>query len=172
METVLGMTDLQIKLFTAMGQILVACAVGVIAYRQWRTAQAQSETARRKLRADLFDRRFAAYREMTDLAHAVMYTESGGPRERSAAGTHTVDELERVAQEMVWLFDHDVANYVKEHIAGVALTLLFAHIDLVACTDEERGEELTIEASVLHRDLYNNLVRATAIMGPYLKLEH
>lgn len=60
-ETVLGMTDLQIKLFTALGQILVAAAVGMVALRQWRTAQQQAETARNKLRLDLFEKRVETF---------------------------------------------------------------------------------------------------------------
>ncbi|MBK0010774.1 hypothetical protein [Stenotrophomonas sp. S41] len=56
-EAVANSPDLQIKLFTAVGQILVAAAVGVIALRQWLTA-------RNKLKADLFDRRFALVKEL------------------------------------------------------------------------------------------------------------
>ncbi|HGM7299046.1 TPA: hypothetical protein ACKP7S_000802 [Stenotrophomonas maltophilia] len=66
-ETVLGMTDLQIKLFTAIGQILVAAAVGLIAWRQWRTAQQQADTARKKLILDLFDRRIGLFEQLEGL---------------------------------------------------------------------------------------------------------
>ncbi|QDY49794.1 hypothetical protein [Stenotrophomonas maltophilia] len=66
-ETVLGMTDLQIKLFTAIGQILVAAAVGLIAWRQWRTAQQQADTARKKLVLDLFDRRIVLFEQLEEL---------------------------------------------------------------------------------------------------------
>ncbi|KZE52985.1 hypothetical protein AVW14_09790 [Stenotrophomonas maltophilia] len=68
-ETVLGMTDLQIKLFTALGQIGVAVAVGYVAYRQWRTAQQQASTARNKLQLDLFDRRLAVYEAVRSVAY-------------------------------------------------------------------------------------------------------
>ncbi|HIE5095155.1 hypothetical protein WG628_07680 [Stenotrophomonas maltophilia] len=66
-ETVLGMTDLQIKLFTAIGQMLVAGAVGLIAWRQWRTAQQQADTARKKLVLDLFDRRIVLFEQLEKL---------------------------------------------------------------------------------------------------------
>lgn len=165
METVLGMTDLQIKLFTALGQLSIACIVGYIAYQQW-------QTARRKLKADLFDRRFAAYDELTRLVNNVLYGAQDGASDSAQVGVHTVDELERVAQEMAWLFDQIVANYVKEHIAAAALQVIYANADVVASANKDEGEELTVEASVLHRDLHNNLKAATALIGQYLELEH
>ncbi|NRP02031.1 hypothetical protein [Stenotrophomonas maltophilia] len=57
------MTDLQIKLATAAGQLGLALMVFYVAWRQWRTA-------RNKLKLDLFDRRFAAYEELRDAANA------------------------------------------------------------------------------------------------------
>ncbi|CAQ45457.1 TPA: hypothetical protein ACKP89_000525 [Stenotrophomonas maltophilia] len=56
-ETVLGMTDLQIKLVAAAGQLALTATVAYVAWQQWRTA-------RNKLKADLFDRRFAAFEEL------------------------------------------------------------------------------------------------------------
>lgn len=60
-ETVAGLTDLQIRLFTALGQTLVPLAVGaiaaLIAWRQWKTAEQQAKTARSRLRFDLYERR-------------------------------------------------------------------------------------------------------------------
>lgn len=73
-ETVAGMTELQIKLFTAVGQILVAIAVGVIALRQWLTA-------RNKLKADLFDKRIAALTEIEDPLIEIL----GGKTDRALA---------------------------------------------------------------------------------------
>lgn len=65
-ETVAGLTDLQIRLFAALGQLAVACGVAIIALRQWRTAHDQAITARKKLKADLFDKRMAALSEIED----------------------------------------------------------------------------------------------------------
>lgn len=59
-ETVLGMTDLQIKLVTALGQLSLAATVAYVAWRQSVTAYKQWVTAQKKLKADLFDRRLAA----------------------------------------------------------------------------------------------------------------
>ncbi|MBH1745214.1 hypothetical protein I5V28_05150 [Stenotrophomonas maltophilia] len=56
-ETVLGLTDLQIKLVTAAGQLALAAMVAYVAWQQWRTA-------RNKLKADLFDRRLALMKSL------------------------------------------------------------------------------------------------------------
>ncbi|WP_313415527.1 hypothetical protein [Stenotrophomonas sp.] len=63
-ETVWGMTDLQLRLFTAIGQLVLAGAVFYVALRQWLTAREQATTARKKLKADLFDKRMAALNDV------------------------------------------------------------------------------------------------------------
>lgn len=111
METVLGMTDLQIKLFTAIGQIAIAAAVGTIAYRQWRTAQTQADTARKKLRADLFDRKYAKYEELVGLATTAM---------QGRAPDHVLVDIQRVRKEMAWIFGDVISSWVREHIEKTA----------------------------------------------------
>ena len=102
-ETVLGMTDLQIKLFTALGQILVAAAVGAIAWRQWRTAQQQAETAHKKLIADLFDRRFQLYSRFRDLVHTVMVS-------NGKELDHSLIEISMLKHELRWVFGKELVN--------------------------------------------------------------
>jgi len=70
-ETVLGMTDLQIRAATALGQLGIALAVGYIAYRQWQTAQQQALTAQKKLKADLFERRLKAFEALEATVEAI-----------------------------------------------------------------------------------------------------
>lgn len=70
-ETVLWMTDLQIKALTALGQLGIASAVGYVAYRQWRTAQQQAVTAQKKLKADLFERRLKAFEALEATVEAI-----------------------------------------------------------------------------------------------------
>lgn len=165
METVLGMTELQIKLFTAIGQIAVACIVGYIAFQQWRTA-------RKKLKADLFDRRFAAYRELVDLTTQVLNPSSSDEAQGSPSSTDAAFQLERVAQEMSWLFDREVSIYVKRNIALPALSYLFDGFDHAACMDSNLKADLAEQLSIQARDIHNNLLRVTRLVGPYLKLDH
>ncbi len=109
-ETVAGLTDLQIKLFTAIGQILVAAAVGVIAWRQWRTAQQQAETARNKLRLDLFERRIEAYNKLRRIVDRLI--DGAGPEP-------AFYELVALIDDMRWLFGMEVMNRVREKVLGV-----------------------------------------------------
>jgi hypothetical protein len=67
-ETAFGMTELQIRALAAFGQIAIAAAVGVIAFRQW-------QTARNKLKADLFDRRVKLYDRFFELSQDVILGE-------------------------------------------------------------------------------------------------
>lgn len=112
-ETVAGLTDLQIKLFTAVGQILVAGAVGVIAWRQWRTAQPQAETARKKLIADLFDRRFKAYDKFVDHIADAFYAD--GDSEGDAA-RKAIESAYSLLHEIRWLFGEDVTSKLRSQI--------------------------------------------------------
>ncbi|HEL3770859.1 hypothetical protein I5U03_11955 [Stenotrophomonas maltophilia] len=111
-ETVLGMTDLQIRLFTAIGQILVAAAVGVIAWRQWRTAQQQAETARKKLIADLFDRRFKAYDKFVDHISNAFY----GDKDEVKNAEKAVADAHALLHEIRWLFGEDVTTKLRKQI--------------------------------------------------------
>lgn len=104
METVLGITDLQIRLFTAIGQIAVAGIVGYIAWQQWRTAK-------KKLKADLFDRRHALYRSIRDAL--------GRIREGTDIDS-AIRELRTSASEMQWVYSRDLSQWVKSNIVRPA----------------------------------------------------
>ncbi|MEJ1139809.1 hypothetical protein [Stenotrophomonas sp. CCNWLW162] len=120
-ETVAGLTDLQIKLFTAVGQILVAAAVGVIAWRQWRTAQQQAETARKKLIADLFDRRFRAYDKFVDhIADAFCAEGDSGEDDAKKA----IESAYSLLHEIRWLFGEDVTSKLRSQIIEPMETLV------------------------------------------------
>lgn len=109
-ETVLGMTDLQIKLFTALGQILVAAAVGAIAWRQWRTAQQQAETARKKLVLDLFDRRIDLYERLEELL---------GELERDKNPNLTFLKLHHLTSKMRWAFGPAIVRRLNRDVIPV-----------------------------------------------------
>ncbi len=141
-ETVAGLTDLQIKLFTAGGQILVAGAVGVIAWRQWRTA-------RNKLKADLFDRRFKLFRSIEGALDTAL---TQGKRQ---AG---IEELEYLAREVKWVFGKGLEKKFRSRILGpftklVDLTdelqalrelLAAAHAESAGRPDNTRKEKILL----------------------------
>ncbi|HIE1099856.1 MULTISPECIES: hypothetical protein [Stenotrophomonas] len=138
-ETVLGMTELQIKLFTAIGQILVAAAVGLIAWRQWRTAHQQAETARNKLRLDLFERRIEAYNKLRGIVNRLI--DGAGPEP-------AFYELVALIDDMRWLFGMDVMKRVREDVLGVMSDFKEARLAL-------EGPQFPSSSLV---DLYNECV--------------
>ncbi|HEL5401728.1 hypothetical protein [Stenotrophomonas maltophilia] len=126
-ETVLGMTDLQIKLFTAIGQILVAAAVGIIAWRQWRTA-------RNKLKADLFDRRFTLFRNLEDALDVAMTV---------SKRQEGLEELEYYAREVKWVFGKSLEKKLREQVIKPIKEL----VDLVSKATEQRRLENIAKAA-------------------------
>lgn len=160
-ETVLGMTDLQIKLFTALGQIGVAVAVAVIAWLQLRTA-------RNKLKSDLFDRRYSAYKEIVAKVRVV----------GSAQQIDTADELlahaleiDRIAKEMAWLFDDRIAA-AAGLVYDAALKLIGAqHVFVAAPNDDERARALHVVREVFMA-LHNQLDELTKLIKPLMQLKH
>lgn len=85
--------------------MLTALATPTIAYLVYPIGREQKEIAARKLRLDLFEKKFAVYRGVVDLISAVInnrLTEIELTRFRDAtAGA-------------VFLFSEDVENYVRE----------------------------------------------------------
>lgn len=166
METVLGMTDLQIKLFTALGQLSVAGIVGYIAWQQWRTAQ-------KKLKADLFDKRFSAYRELVSAVEALCsITMDDELVLESDIGLNSISQIMRLGHEASWLFDKATSNHVIENMVPRAETIVGWRFEWV--TAEVKGTrwqfrgEATKEVALLLKDL-NTL---TISIGPYLELQH
>ncbi|WP_440579825.1 hypothetical protein [Stenotrophomonas muris] len=96
-ETVLGMTDLQIKLVTAAGQLALAGMVAYVAWQQWRTA-------RNKLKADLFDRRLALMKALEALGEKT-YLENLTDADLAA--------LPALAKEFGYLFGKSVSEKAR-----------------------------------------------------------
>lgn len=111
-ETVAGLTDLQIKFFTALGQILVAVAVGTIAWRQWRTAQQQAETARKKLRLDLFEHRIQTFDRIQELLEMNL---SGHVSEKAS---QELWDLAGASGRVRWLFGPRIQQRFEEEVLG------------------------------------------------------
>ncbi|EVT73917.1 hypothetical protein X548_06715 [Stenotrophomonas maltophilia 5BA-I-2] len=101
-ETALGMTDLQIKLVTAAGQLALAAMVAYVAWQQWRTA-------RNKLKADLFDRRFKLFMEIEDALDMALST---GKRQQG------VNDLANCAREVKWVFGAKVEREFRRRVLG------------------------------------------------------
>lgn len=153
-ETVLGMTDLQIKLFAAVGQILVAVAVGGIALRQW-------QTARDKLKADLFDRRYSLY---VDFVRALNRLHEGD--------ADAMREVQRILAESRWLYGEKVADRLRKEVAN-------PFHELVASMDVRRRQNAAGNEEELKARYQAALVTASkatqalpTIVAPHLTLRH
>ncbi len=111
-ETVWGMTDLQIRLFTAVGQIFVAIAVGLIAFRQARIAQQQASTARKKLLLDLFERRIETFDRIQSLLDIVA---QGYPNEVARAYEELFD-IAGKSGKIRWLFGPKIQKQFNDDV--------------------------------------------------------
>ncbi|MDY0956253.1 hypothetical protein SOM22_16870 [Stenotrophomonas rhizophila] len=144
-ETVLGLTDLQIKFGTAAGQLALAAAVAYVAWQQWRTA-------RNKLKSDLFERRFK-------LVRALRY-------QVDRVSAHTADAkgmfaLPDLAREAGLLFNGDIKAISQKLVE--ALRLVNARQALLRENHETRitQERLLEETKAVHPDLNHESIFAT-----------
>ncbi|WP_312226213.1 hypothetical protein [Stutzerimonas nitrititolerans] len=161
-ETVLGMTGLQIKLFTALGQILVAVVVGFIAYRQWRTA-------RSKLQYDLFDRRLKVYEAIQSVVL------------RSVPSDWRANvELEMSASlaELRWLFGKPVYDFVWKEIYLPLVDLSEAKATIAEPGSlsqpgvREARDAATARARALRKQLSDAMKLLEEKMSMFLTLTH
>ncbi|MGG2100376.1 hypothetical protein [Stenotrophomonas sp. NRRL B-14846] len=154
-ETVLGMTELQIQLFTAIGQVAVAAAIGVIALRQWLTA-------RNKLKADLFDRRYRLYTGLIQSMNSITDGRTGA-----------VDQMERLVVEAKWLFGEKVTKRLHAEVC-VPFQRLAAEKN--AARDWKKDRPDTKLLSEAHVDAIaaasNAAIALPKIVGPHLQLNH
>lgn len=161
--------DLAIKLLTGIGQLAVACAVGYIAYRQWRTAQQQAETARNKLKHALFDRRLKAYEALRESAQ---YAFNARPKEN--AEQRVADSL----KELRWLFGKPVHDFVWKNIYLPLVDLWEAnnviHDSPPPRSDVQREErrEAAAKASSIRKELHRDLAKLEEMMADFLTLNH
>lgn len=116
-ETVLGLTDLQMKAVTAIGQLALAATVAYIAFQQWRTA-------RNKLKLDLFDRRFAAYEELRRTVSTF----------RNLQHQPEADAIVALAPTFQYLFGSSVSQDILQ-MGGVAMQVAQIRRDLALPPD-------------------------------------
>ncbi|WP_033834783.1 hypothetical protein [Stenotrophomonas maltophilia] len=161
-ETVLGLTDLQIRFFTAFGQTVVAVAVGMIAYRQWRTA-------RNKLKFDLFTRRLEAYnrvREATIQAIAADWREEAD------------HDVFLSLRDVRWLFGQSVYDFVWKELYEPVVDLWDAKTTIAepgVLSDPEvrkARDAAILRRRELRRALNRSMARLDEVMGEYLTLSH
>ncbi|MEM1488675.1 hypothetical protein SH041_11365 [Stenotrophomonas geniculata] len=168
-ETVVGLTDLQIKLFTAVGQILVAGAVGVIAWRQWRTA-------RNKLKADLFDRRYKLFRQLEEALDVAM---TATKREEG------IEQLEYYAQEVNWVFGKSLEKKFRAQVIKPFKELVNLRREAIEANhmvaaaklagtpfDGAQNRKLTARIKTIRKSLDNSSKTLRTLFDDQLTLKH
>lgn len=165
-EAVLGMTDLQIKLFTAVGQILIAGAVGVVAWRQWRTAQQQAETARKKLRLDLFERRIRAFDQLKKLLNA---TSEPHPDDADNA-FEQLFLISGPTGEIRWLFGPEVQLRFRDEVFEKFSAWRTAGTAVAKGTSDEERKSLIAARDAALDEVLEAWARFPEIFAPSLTL--
>lgn len=160
---------LLIKLLTGAGQIAVACAVGYIAYRQWRTAQQQAETARNTLKYDLFDRWLKVYDALRESAH---YATTADWREEPEQ--KFFDNI----KELRWLFGKPIYDFVWNNVYTPLVDLWEANTSIhqsqhpLSDVEQEERRAAIANASRIRKQLHKDLAKLEEMMGEFLILNH
>lgn len=129
-ETWLKVFDVQVKILGLFSQLGVAAAVAYIAYRQWKTAQQQAKTARNKLIADLFDRRYQIYSRFRELVQTAMV---GGQKEMD----HALIEISMLKHEMRWVFGSEVVQKLDEQVISTLTPMALARTNMQSSEGEQ-----------------------------------
>lgn len=135
-----------IETLTALLTPTIAATVAWIAWQQW-------NTARSKLRLDLFDRRMAVYRDAA--AALALITRDGSARKNEAFG-----KMLAAWQEAQFLFGPEVAARLDELVSAI--------MELV--TAEAELEDLVEERSVVVRRKYDAIRKLSAARAALLDL--
>ena len=147
--------------------IVAACIAATIAYRQWKTAQLAAETARNKLKLDLFEKRYAVYSAAARVASMMTIDKK-----------HDVEDLWEMMgklQGIEFLYSELISDMIHREVIGSALTI----IDLQKKRQEAEAanalEEVKAYSETLeeHRQWFvGRHADIRKLMSPYLQLSH
>lgn len=143
--------------------LIAAVIAGTIAYRQWRTAHQQAETARKKLKFDLFTMRYEVYTACRDLLASV--TTKGTPERE-----HLTVYFSKMKQAR-WLFDPNVFQFLDDILMRNAIQLIITgqQSHSASGAEKEQCEQRLREIRLRMSAAYDELDKWFA---PYMTLEH
>jgi len=129
-----------------------------IARQQATTAASAVQTAKNKLKLDLFDRRLAIYDAVCDIVDEWILPENQTSKRRARFVT--------AMNSSRWIFPEEVYQYLKHEVYTEMNDLQVMH-HRSELTEEEKKECLRIEARLMgHRDQ-----SIDQVFGPHLTLE-
>lgn len=147
--------------------LIAAAIASTFAYRQWKTADAAKETARNKLKLDLFDKRFAIY---SAAAQLTVYMSDNKARDN--------DQVKLLLSKLAgaeFVFDEAIDHYLTENLMGntaKCMSLMYA-----AMKAEREGDAQKAAAYAEERKEHciwfdEQLPVLKDKMRPYLLLTH
>lgn len=145
-----GMSDI-----TDLATLGIAGAVAIVTYRQWRAAQEQH-------RVDLFELRFATYRDVVAAVSEAAFGDPDSPK----ATFNLADAYDRAS----FLFDSDVSNIVHGASEDVAKARLLNRRLRNAVLVEEIKDKLIEDIGEVERRLMNFKGEFTSAVQPYLAM--
>jgi len=138
--------------------LLTPVVAAVAAYVAWQ----QLTTNRRKLRLDLFDRRYAVFEKIGDFIGSILTT---GRVQQGKEIQFLVD-----TKAVSFLFGEDISEFVSE-IYRKAVDLHALDAELEGATGEARSANIKAQREI--KDWYSKALRELkARFSGYLKLEH
>jgi hypothetical protein len=150
--------------------VLAAFVAGMIAYRQWRTAEAAKETARNKLKLDLFEKRWAIYEAASSLISDSFLSDDSF--DYSPHDWMKLREQQQKLNGANWLLDEKVNAYLMK----IGMDAEHRHRMIV-----RRQSEATpsTAAEVMQRNWQDNMKRVREELGqlnelfaPFMTIQH
>ncbi|MFX1678042.1 hypothetical protein PV762_02315 [Mitsuaria sp. CC2] len=146
--------------------VIAAAIAATIQYRQWRTATASAETAKNKLKLDLFDKRFKAFNAAAKLI-VKMQTED----------VHSDKEVQKLIGELAgseFMFDEAIQTYIVDELfKHVAKVMSLQHAMMQAIKKGDGSfDGLSDEQETAKRWFDNQLDVLREKMTPFLHLTH
>jgi len=163
-----------VELIRAGAPVLAACIAGVVAWKfgsiqagiarqQAATAAAAAQTAKSKLKLDLFERRYDMY-EFTVRALVSM---DQATEDQNAKDMAFLYELRKAR----WIFGEDVHKFLQEEVWPALLKYRFAQNELKKATERHQFEAAANSISEQQMRLFDLSQKATDIFSPYIRLE-
>ena len=137
--------------------LVAAVVAGGISYRQW-------STARKKLKFDLFEKRFHVYEDA-----AKLITLTAGPE---PVEWDKIVALTASFSSARWLFDSEISSYLARLEVSAALCLTKEPLDPNNIPEEEKLAWLLKMGDELIKERNLQIVKLDALFERYLIIEH
>lgn len=137
--------------------LVAATIAGSIAYRQW-------NTARNKLKLDLFEKRLKVYDAAVELLKAIAMPEP--------VDWEFIRDASARMSAATWLFNREVADHLSLLVARAYQTTGRGKLDPASMTDEQKMELVLGTVKDQGPELMQELQKLDKLMGDHLTVTH